>query len=263
MSNKRSREDSISSAIEEASHDALLASRSASVEVAGHAPKYASLEPESTPASMRCLLPPHKALSFATYADYERHYQQAHTNRCSDCKKNFPTSYFLELHIAENHDPIVAAKREKGEKIYACFVEGCDKVCSDWTKRRSHLVDKHGFPRNYDFFVVNSGIDGRRSMLRAGVDAQGHRKSSRERRGSSATDATQDTEATSVSEQTSGEREEEEIVAKAEVKEESSRTEMQPKATSAVDDLTSSMSSLKMVPRSVRFGRGRAGFAKS
>ncbi|KAK4545264.1 hypothetical protein LTR36_003444 [Oleoguttula mirabilis] len=266
MSNKRTRDDSVSSTPDDASPEARLASRSPSVEAAAHTPKYASLDTnEPTVPKMRCLLPPHKALSFATYDDYETHYQQAHTNRCIECKKNLPTSHFLELHIAENHDPIVAAKRDKGDKTYACFVEVCDKVCGEWTKRRSHLVDKHGFPRNYDFFVVNNGVDGRRSMLRAGVDAHGHRRSSRERRGSSATETTQDTEATSVSDKTSGEGEEVPVSQKAEGKGEPGKTESQSKVTTAVDELTSTMSAMKMVPRSVTFGRrgGRAGFAKS
>lgn len=45
-------------------------------------------------------------------------------------------------------------------------MEGCDKLCSTHFKRRLHLMDKHGFPRNYDFFIVNDGIDRRKSMLR-------------------------------------------------------------------------------------------------
>jgi hypothetical protein len=44
------------------------------------------------------------------------HYQKTHMNRCSECQKNFPDEHFLHLHIAENHDPINASKRDKGEK---------------------------------------------------------------------------------------------------------------------------------------------------
>ncbi|RMY07450.1 hypothetical protein D0868_05344 [Hortaea werneckii] len=253
---KRLREGSVSS-----SEDALPAaafSRSPSVEATSHPQKYASLEPADRPVSvMQCHLPPHKPLSFQGYDEYEAHYQQAHTNRCMDCKGNFPSTHLLELHLAENHDPIIAARREKGEKTYDCFVESCDKVCSDWKKRRSHLIDKHGFP-------LNSGIEGRRSMLRPGVDAQGHRRSSRDRsrRDSSGTEKTESTEATSVSDPDGKLTE--------------SRTSNATKGPSpsaaptsnqqgdSVDVLTQSMSSLKMVPRSVTFGkRGRAGLAKS
>ncbi|KAK3071871.1 hypothetical protein LTR53_007862 [Teratosphaeriaceae sp. CCFEE 6253] len=212
-----------------------------------HAPKYASLEPEVQRPAMRCLLPPHKAQSFATYAEYEVHYAQAHSNRCAECHVNLPSAHFLDLHIAENHDPLLASEREGGKKTFACFVEDCDKICADWKKRRSHLLDKHGFPRNFDFFIVNAGIDGRRSMLRAGVDAQGHRRSSRERKDSDATTHIDEAE----DESTSGDTESKISTAKS-------------KATN-VDDLAASMSSLKMVPRSVTFGRrkGGAGLAKS
>lgn len=41
-------------------------------------------------------------------------------NRCSECGKNFPTELFLNLHIEENHDALVAARRERGEKT-VCF----------------------------------------------------------------------------------------------------------------------------------------------
>lgn len=66
---------------------------------------------------MRCSLPPHReALSFASYVDYEVHYRQTHVNRCVECGKNFPTDLFLNLHIEENHDSLIAARRERGEK---------------------------------------------------------------------------------------------------------------------------------------------------
>jgi hypothetical protein len=49
---------------------------------------------------------------------------------------------------------------------YACLIPDCDRLCSTPQKRRLHCIDKHAFPRNYDFFVVNDGIDHRSSMLR-------------------------------------------------------------------------------------------------
>ncbi|KAK0254571.1 hypothetical protein B0A54_15677 [Friedmanniomyces endolithicus] len=252
------------------------ASTSSTASTLPHAPKYATLEPDespvttASPSTMRCTFPPHKPLTFPTYADYESHYAQTHTTRCTECSANLPTSRFLDLHIAENHDPLLAAKRDRGEKTYTCFVEDCDKVCADWKKRRSHLVEKHGFPRNYDFLVVNTGVDGRRSMLRAGVDAQGHRKSSRERKdsevtvGSVSTDGSGSTKATSVSERAGGEVEAEEdrIVVGGGLKNHKGATQA---AAGSVDDLAESMSSLKMVPRSITFGRrkGGSGLARS
>jgi hypothetical protein len=270
---KRLREDAGSSTDDELKDDASPRSGSHSVETDTHTLKYASLEPDelaSASTTMRCLLPPHKPLNFTTYAEYGSHYQHAHTNRCKSCRKNFPTAHFLDLHIAEHHDPILASKREAGEKTYSCFVEGCDKICAEWKKRRSHLVDKHGFPRNYDFLLVDHGIDGRRSMLRPGVDEDGHRKSSRERlrSESTTTETTQTTEATSVGEE--GPSQTQDAVGKA-AESESEKNELgNAKAAGAskdvsMDELTTSMLSMKMVPRSVTFGKrkGRSGFAKS
>lgn len=66
---------------------------------------------------MRCSLPPHKeTLIFSTYDDYESHYLKTHVNRCSECGKNFPTQHILNIHIEENHDPLILARRDRGEK---------------------------------------------------------------------------------------------------------------------------------------------------
>ena len=261
---KRAREESAAWC---SGNDGTGSSTSPSTERTAHTSKYTSMEPTTTSTKMRCSLPPHKPLSFPTYDEYESHYHQAHTNRCKQCKKNFPTGHFLELHIAENHDPIVASKRADGEKTYACFVEGCDKVCSEWRKRRMHLVDKHGYPKNFDFLVVNHGIDGRRSMLRRGVDAEGHRESSRERirSGSSLSVDTNSTEATSVSEEKGPASPEKRKLDSSPIASRN-RTNAAPTEDAAkVDDLTSALSALNMVPRSITFGqrKGRSGFAKS
>ena len=73
---------------------------------------------EAKPApEMICSLPPHRqTLSFATYEGYEVHYLKDHTNRCTVCRKNFPTEHFLNLHIEENHDSLVSVRKERGEK---------------------------------------------------------------------------------------------------------------------------------------------------
>ncbi len=66
---------------------------------------------------MRCSLPPHRqTLTFASYEEYDVHYAKTHTNRCLECRKNFPTEHFLNLHIEENHDALVSVRRERGEK---------------------------------------------------------------------------------------------------------------------------------------------------
>lgn len=69
------------------------------------------------PEVMHCSLPPHReTLSFTSYEDYEVHYLQSHVNRCSECSKNFPTGHLLNRHIEENHDPLAAARRARGDK---------------------------------------------------------------------------------------------------------------------------------------------------
>ncbi|CRG87106.1 hypothetical protein PISL3812_04121 [Talaromyces islandicus] len=84
-----------------------------------------------------CSLPPHReTIDFASYDEYETHYLQTHVNRCSECGRNFPTLHFLSIHIEENHDPLILARRDRGEKT------------------------------NYNFFIVNDGVDKQTSLLR-------------------------------------------------------------------------------------------------
>lgn len=65
---------------------------------------------------MRCSLPPHKEpIGFKSYQEYESHYNMFHTNRCLECRKNFPSDHLLGVHIEECHDPLVRVRRDKGE----------------------------------------------------------------------------------------------------------------------------------------------------
>ncbi|CAZ84728.1 unnamed protein product [Tuber melanosporum] len=130
--------------------------------------KHVCLDPlssEQTP-SISCFLPPGcSGEPFASHEQFETHYIQAHSNRCHECGRNFPSLRFLDLHIAENHDPLTELKRERGDKTYACFVEGCSRLCSSPQKRRMHLIDKHHFPKEYNWNIVKWGIDQCTSLL--------------------------------------------------------------------------------------------------
>ncbi|KAK5005585.1 hypothetical protein LTR28_007531 [Elasticomyces elasticus] len=209
---------------------------------------YASLGTSELPTTiMRCSLPPHEPLDFGTYADYEVHYKQTHSNRCLECGNNFPTDHYLNLHIAENHDPLNEARRERGDKIYACFVEDCDRMCSTWRKRRMHLVDKHGFPRNYDFLIINNGLD-QQSEVREVTQLDEAGESSDTPMNDAQIDAAgDDMEPNSQSSDS--------ITAE---------PNTSKSAAPSVDSITNSMSALRFVPPSITFGRPKAGagFAK-
>ena len=123
---KRSREDSISS---------QASSTELSVDATIRSTKYMQVVDDAERVKvMQCSLPPHEPISFSSYADYEVHYAQVHVNRCSECRKNFPTEHFLSLHIGENHDPLNDALRAKGEKT----------VCSASCPASSTTVDEIG-----------------------------------------------------------------------------------------------------------------------
>lgn len=229
---------------------------------------------------MRCSLPPHKEpLVFSSYSEYEAHYRDQHTNRCAECRKNFPSSHLLSLHIEETHDSFAAVRKERGERTvsrprapstpiprlancipetqYSCFVEGCDRKCSTPQKRKMHLIDKHMYPKNFFFAITRDGIDGRRSLLHEG----GGR-----RRRSSAAAATRPAASTSKEEVNGTEVD----AAGKPAAPSDDRTVIEPdeedpaqRPDQEMEDLSSAMSALQFVPLSVRFGRGRkAGFAK-
>ncbi|KAK3333535.1 hypothetical protein B0T19DRAFT_128586 [Cercophora scortea] len=223
---------------------------------------------ESSSIEMRCSMPPHKEpLVFSTYEEYEAHYNSTHTNRCVECRRNFPSAHLLGLHIEENHDAFTAVRRDKGEHTYSCFVEGCERKCLTPQKRRMHLIDKHMYPKNFFFAITRDGIDGRRSLLLEG----GHRR----RRSSIASTTTATARTSRAQPSTAGGS------ASADASAATEKTEMPPEAdTQAVnteqdslkqppdvdmDGLTGAMSALQFVPPSIRFGRGRkkAGFSKS
>ena len=98
-------------------------------------------EPVPVIEAMHCALPPHReTLSFASYEDYEVHYQQAHVNRCAECSKNFPTGHFLNLHIEENHDALAAARKARGDKTVS--VQSLNSIISHACPHFMHEKNK-------------------------------------------------------------------------------------------------------------------------
>jgi hypothetical protein len=132
-----------------------------------------------------------------------------------------------------------------------------------------HLIDKHLFPKDYDFHVVNDGIDRRSSMLRSG----------RHRRQSSAaqhmTDIEERVRRRHSELKTIGATENQSVVqniredgmGKTEDSEPNSVLTPSSQDDADMEGLTGAMSALKFVPPSVRFGRGRGhgrgGFSKT
>ncbi|CAG8975145.1 hypothetical protein HYALB_00004444 [Hymenoscyphus albidus] len=212
-------------------------------------------KPEGHKITMRCSLPPHReTLSFPDLDSFEVHYKKTHSNRCLECRRNFPTEHFLSLHIQENHDAITAVLRERGEKTYACFVEDCDRVCSTPEKRRLHLIDKHAYPKDYDFVVVDTGVDMRSSMLISGRHRRRspatHKKEMEDR--AKRRNSALKTFTTTEKEQTESKR-------AAATEKSSTQKDLD------MNGLTNAMSSLKFIPTSVKFGRGRGrgGFSRT
>ncbi|PHH63225.1 hypothetical protein CDD81_6177 [Ophiocordyceps australis] len=186
---------------------------------------------------MHCSLPPHSAtIYFASPDDYETHYLNTHTNRCLECRKNFPSSHFLGLHVEECHDPLVLVQRERGQRTYSCFVPECERKCQTPQKRRMHLIDKHMYPRNFFFAVTQEGVDKRHSLL---VDnrrrQRRHAQSSREKAG----------ELQAAGSHVAVDHHSE-----------------KPEEIGDMSSLTGAMNALQLIPSSVRFGRGRPGFSR-
>ena len=108
--------------------------------------KIAELEgsSEERPVGIKCFLPPHKGpLIFSSYEDYEAHYRLAHTNRCLECRKNFPSARFLDLHIEENHDAFAAAKKDKGEPT----VSRVRREANTFSMCANQFCSSHAFQR--------------------------------------------------------------------------------------------------------------------
>lgn len=144
----------------------------------------------------------------------------------------------------------------------------CDKVCAIPQKRRMHLIDKHMFPKYYDFFIVNSGIDRRSSMLRDRHRRLSSAASRALARGQQSCGAhktsvnlKQEPEVQKLERATPSVRPVESSISS---QSENSALPTPTPPDTDMDSLSSTLNALKFVPPSVRFGRGRrAGFTRT
>ncbi|KAG8700176.1 hypothetical protein FRC09_006127 [Ceratobasidium sp. 395] len=232
---------------------------------------------QSTTRSLVCSLPPTCALPrqptiLGSLRELEAHYAKYHTHICQEgaCHqepggaKIFPDARLLGLHQTEYHDEIAALKNERGEKIFACFLESCPKKFRTPKGRRLHLISVHSYPKLYFFAVTKHGIG--QLLARYGEGASLIRKEWKLR-------AEGSKDAKGDSDDSDGDiHSDHDPAEKPEVKPEAPKDEHatpSPKpeksqGLDAVDDLASSMKSLSLVPTSIRFGRGakRAGFVR-
>lgn len=126
-----------------------------------------------------------------------------------------------------------------------------------------HLIDKHMFPQQYDFFVVNDGIDHKSSMLRSG--RHGHRRHSSvaKMKVEEIRQRTASTELTASKQGTEGGEPISRSNAPSVLTEDDGMKGLEAAAPveESEDDhmkgLETAMSALRFVPTSVRFGRGR------
>ncbi|KAG8753604.1 hypothetical protein FRC11_007282 [Ceratobasidium sp. 423] len=170
----------------------------------------------------------------------------------------------LELHQTEYHDELAKIKNERGESIFACFLESCPKRFHTPKGRRLHLIAVHGYPKLFFFAVTKHGVGG--LLARYGEGATLIRKPWKPRLGNaSATRNDSDSDEDSGGSnclKDAGKQVTTPPETKASTSQSSAAATPQPHGN--LDDLASSMKSLSLVPTSIRFGRGarRAGFVR-
>ncbi|KAF7309561.1 hypothetical protein MIND_00327100 [Mycena indigotica] len=187
---------------------------------------------ENSKHPLLCTLPPtchqhHTHISSSK--DLEAHYATYHAHVCETCSCVFPEARILELHQTECHDPLAAVRRERGEKIFACHLVSCDRLFQTPKGRRLHLIQVHGYPKEYFFAVTNKGVGG--LLKRWGEGASLIRGKWKPREAP--------TTPSSVL-----------------IEEDESENDQETAPDIGIDSLTSSLNALSLVPSAIRFGRG-------
>ncbi|KAK0214904.1 hypothetical protein IW262DRAFT_1278424 [Armillaria fumosa] len=216
-----------------------------------------SPEPEPTHKALRtagaghpllCTLPPtcsHTPTPIANSRDLETHYATYHAHVCEErgCSCVFPEARLLELHQTECHDPLAAIRKERGDKIFACHLTACPKLFLTPKARRLHLINAHGFPKEYFFAVTNKGVGG--LLKKWGEGASMIRGEWKKKEGPVDDDDNDIQSDNGTAEEIK-------------IEEPSHDLHIEEKGED-LDALADSMTSLSLVPDSIRFGRGGKG----
>ncbi|KAJ7483155.1 hypothetical protein FB451DRAFT_1233510, partial [Mycena latifolia] len=214
----------------------------------------------STVHPLLCTLPPtcnHHPTPIANSKDLETHYATYHAHVCEEagCNCVFPDARLLEIHQTECHDPLAAVRKDRGEKIFACHLASCSRMFLTPKARRLHLIQGHGYPKEYYFAVTNKGVGGLLKRWGEGASLIRGQWKARE----PATTATPSAPADSVLVEEDDEEEDEEATPL----HRPSQLQEHSMAGEGVDSLADSLNALSLVPPSIRFGRGgkNGGFA--
>ncbi|KAI8968626.1 hypothetical protein BD414DRAFT_504200 [Trametes punicea] len=245
--------------------------------------------PSTSSGRILCTLPPtcnppNRPTPLSGTRDLEAHYATYHAHVCEEkgCGCVFPDARLLELHQTECHDPLAAVRKERGEKIFACHLASCPRLFSTPKTRRLHLIQAHGYPKEYFFAVTNKGVGG--LLKKWGEGASLLRRPWHPRENGTAAADEDDAETgmeteespreMEVPKQDEDEDEDKILVEKIPIDRPAAgpsgsangQTGTSTRHTTNakdVDTLANAMDSLSLVPASVRFGRGRAGRAAS
>ncbi|KAF7345360.1 hypothetical protein MVEN_01553900 [Mycena venus] len=204
-------------------------------------------------SAILCTLPPtcnHHPTPIANSKDLEAHYATYHAHVCEEegCHCVFPDARLLEIHQTECHDPLAAVRKDRGEKIFACHLATCNKMFLTPKARRLHLIQGHGYPKEYFFAVTNKGVGG--LLKRWGDGASLVRGQWKPREPSAASETPQPQSPSVLIEEDDDDEEDDAATPN------HTSQRLPPTNGGGVDSLTDSLNALSLVPPTIRFGRG-------
>ncbi|XP_064485035.1 zinc finger protein 511-like [Ornithodoros turicata] len=85
--------------------------------------------------------------TFHNVPAFQAHYNARHRSICADCKKAFPNSHLLDLHIRERHDLTLSPDTPR----FRCIVQCCKESFTSWSVRKEHMIKLHLYPADFKY----------------------------------------------------------------------------------------------------------------